>query len=264
MNANKDFICVDTKSIDASEISDIQIEKNKRIFYIRKQDKRLWIKSKNAVIKYTYAKNQFKMDSNEGIISITIDDELDAVVSLIDKIVCDKFSGTIVNNMMITENTIKNMFKESIYNGNLRLSLTPESCDVFDSDKNHLENIDFPETLIADTLISVVIEPTFVWMMNKKIGIHWDARQIQIHGLHEVNLDPNDSLKSNFTEETEWSLQNDSDDELSMAGNNNLSSVIKKSEGSPLRERPTREQRNKKTSNKLLFTKILSLDSDEE
>lgn len=178
-----DFMCAAVESVD---VSDLEIQKNKKLFDIRKSGKRLWIKCDNVTIKYGHSANQYKaVEAKEGTFVLNVDADLRNVVNAIDQCVVNEFAkmykGTILNNIMMTPRTLSGMFRPSLYNGTLRLYVSPMNCGVFRSDRSKVVEPDMDNILREDLSLGVVIEPAFAWMMNQKIGIHWDCRQVKLH-----------------------------------------------------------------------------------
>jgi hypothetical protein len=178
----QDFICTSMESLD---ISDLSVEKNKKIFDIRKSGKRLWIKCDNVTVKYGYSMNQYKsVDTKEGTFVLHVNESLRNLINVIDQYVmnefCKMYRNTILNNIMITQGTISTMFRSSLYNDTLRLYISPLSCAIFRTDQSKIEEPDMENIIREDLSLAVIIEPAFAWMMNQKIGIHWDCRQVKL------------------------------------------------------------------------------------
>lgn len=160
------------------------VQKNGKLFDIRKNGKRIWIRCDDAIVKYGYASDQYKADSKDGTFVLHTNDVIASVVDVVDKVVLKEFefmfTGEILNNIVMTKNAIRTMFRPSLYAETLRLTVSPANCAAFRSDGSHMVNPNFPDILKPDTSLSVIIEPAFAWMYNRKIGIHWDARQIKM------------------------------------------------------------------------------------
>ena len=219
MEPEADFVCIESSSVsnDTRVLDNTHLIKSKKLFNIRSNGKRLWIKHRNTCIKYGFTKNQYKSDAKDGTIVIILNNEGQHVISSIDDIVQQRFismyTNTILNNMMLTENVIKSMFKQSLYNNTLKVTLSPDTCKLFDEKKIRIDNINFTDDygLTAGEEISIIFEPSFAWMMNKKIGIRWDVRQIQLHKKQTEN----EIQQTIEIEEPSkgWKLSNDNDDE---------------------------------------------------
>jgi hypothetical protein len=182
-----DFECLSSsliKSDPDAMIAGMTVQKNGKLFDIRRNAKRIWIQCDDAIVKYGYAPDQYKVDSKDGTFVLHTNDVIASVVETVDKVVLSEFesmfTGKILNNIVMTKNAIRTMFRPSLYAETLRLTVSPLNCAAFRSDGSNMVNPNFPDILKPDTSLSVIIEPAFAWMYNRKIGIHWDARQIKL------------------------------------------------------------------------------------
>jgi len=186
MNPAEEFVCIALTNLD---VSNMTLEKNKKIFDIRKDGKRLWIKCDRVSIKYPYTPNQYRCTEagKEGTFVVNVDEDLSAMVRMIDATVLSKFEdlykGTVLNNVAMTENAIRTMFRPSLYSDTLRISVSANNCGVFRSDGTLIPSPDLSTIIKDDASMGIVIEPAFAWMFNQKIGIHWDVRQIKLSKL---------------------------------------------------------------------------------
>lgn len=178
------FICVNATDV-SNVTTDACLEKNKKIYDIRKSGKRLWIKFDDVTVRYPYSVNQYgKADSKDGTFVVTADNGLRNVVDMIDDFVKTEFQklyrGKVINNIMMTQGTIDSMFRSSLYNDTLRLYVNPSNCAIFKSDASIIKTPNLADILTEGLKIGIVIEPNFAWVFNNKIGIHWDARQVKL------------------------------------------------------------------------------------
>jgi Fe-S cluster assembly iron-binding protein IscA len=186
------FVCINASG-SSDEFTEMSLDKSSKKWLIRKEGKRLWIKCSNqASIKYPFQANKFKENATDGTVVFNVDGVLQSTIELVDEFVFNEFNksykGKVVNNVMMTEKTVRDMFRPSMYNGTLRVSVAPESCVIFSKDRGLVKDVNLADTLKEDLSVSLVIEPAFAWVMNGKIGIHWDATQIKINGsLSSVN-----------------------------------------------------------------------------
>jgi hypothetical protein len=182
---HEQFCCVNCNDVNMME--NVTIEKNKKIFEIRKEGKRFWIKCDGVIIKYPFAINQYRTTEGSGTFVVNVSDGLRNTVRLIDKFVQDEFDRLYLNkicdNIMLTKGALQDMFRNSLYNDTLRISVSDKNCGFFKSDNSKISSPMLSDILKEDAKCSIMIEPAFVWMVNKKIGIHWDARQIKLHPL---------------------------------------------------------------------------------
>lgn len=213
------FHSIQDTDFESSELNDMEMVKGTKRFNILKNGKKLWIKSHNLTIKYPFAVNTFKK-TEDGTVVFNIPRSLTDAVNVVDKFVLDEFlklySGQILNNVVMTENTIKMMCRSSLYGGTLRVCVSNDSCTVFDEKQNLIETPKFSDILHNDLRIAVIVEPAFAWMMNGKIGIHWDARQIRILSLLSVP-----SIYSVQESSQTWSLGMDDEEDVPVNNVNN-------------------------------------------
>lgn len=195
--------------IDKSQtVKDVILEKNKKLYDIRVDGKRLWIKSTAASIKYPYSTNKF----NKTSVVFNLDDTMIQAVKAVDAHVYDhyknEFVGKIMNNMKMTDKTLQTMFRDSLYNGTLSTYVSADNCAVFSKEKGLISDPNLGELLKSDVNVSIVVEPAFSWYMDKKIGIHWDLRQVKINGMMS-------SANRRFVQPktTPWAIKKDDDDE---------------------------------------------------
>lgn len=178
-----EFICVSCDN--GEEMTErLTLEKNKKLFEIRREGKRLWIKIDGVTVKYPFNVNQYRPEEGSGTFVIYTTDGLRNVITLIDEFVKKEFDRMYLNkiceNIMLTENALKEMFRDSLYEDTLRLNVNQKNCGFFRSDGTRIPTPNVSDILREDITLGIVIEPAFVWMYNKKIGVHWDARQIKL------------------------------------------------------------------------------------
>lgn len=179
-----DFICVDIKEPENVVVDVKENKKNSKLWDIRKDGKRLWLKCENLVVDNGFQINTFKPDSDEGYLKFIPNDFLEQVVESIDETVISEFIGKVADNMKMTEKSVRRMFKPSINYGTLKVTASCRNCGFIDKDKQEIITSlkELPRLIQSETLTNAVLEPAFVWCMNKQIGIHWDVRQLQILG----------------------------------------------------------------------------------
>jgi len=187
-----DFVCMDISSIDdingthdtPNPALGLGLIENGKIFDIKKDGKRLWIKCPDVVIKYPYSTNSYKPSQKDGTIVLHASDALTTMVDVIDGVVKQEFNRLydrkILDNIMMTKGAIDDMFRSSLYNDTLRVYVSEKNCAVFSKEGILDREADFSTTLKSDLSLGVVLEPAFAWMFRGKIGIHWDARQIKL------------------------------------------------------------------------------------
>ncbi len=171
------------------DLSNFLLNKKKSIYEIRDtNDKQLWFKVNQSALKYGYGEDKFKAD---GAGNIVIEDlsELSESVEAIDQFVVDtmtiQYEGKILNNIMITKDTVQTMFRPSMYNGTLRVKVELEKnlCRFYDTQGKVLSGITangLSRLLTKGLTVQIFIQPSFVWMFNGKIGVTWKARQIKL------------------------------------------------------------------------------------
>jgi hypothetical protein len=182
----ENFECLSIKDVQTIPV-DMSLVKSGKVFDIRRKGKRLWITCDDVIVKYPYSANQYKTNSKDGSFVVFASHPLKVMVETIDQVVLEKFitmhNRTILNNMMLTENSIKKMFRPSLYNDTFRLTVNPSNCAVFRSDGSRIVDPRLTDIVKSDTKLSIIVEPTFVWMFNHRIGLRWDARQIKLSKL---------------------------------------------------------------------------------
>ena len=169
-----------------SEFGGLAINKEKSKFVVTCTSKNLWIPTPLIEVKYKFQKNTFKPDSTMGSLVVT-GPGLSTIVESVDTAILNQlktmYSGKVLGNIVMSDDALKKMFKPSLSSGNLRVNLDPKSCTFFKSDASLIPTPTFDslETFFdtGDT-VRMVIEPAFAWIMNKQIGVHWDARQIKM------------------------------------------------------------------------------------
>ncbi len=201
--------------------SSLIIVKKKSIYEIRTtDDKELWLKVNQCSLKYGYAEDKFKADKAGNVMLADMNNLTDSV-DAIDQFVIDKmttqYQGRILNNIMITKDTVKKMFRASMYNGTLRVSVDPAKCPLFDNKGVSIESNDL--TILKKGLgVQVFIQPSFAWLFNGKIGIKWHARQIKLGGPTTDQPEPDSDEDEPAAETPRTATQNlalfdDADDE---------------------------------------------------
>ena len=174
-----DFICVDNN--DSTLADSLNMEKNKKLYEIRKGGKRLWIKCENITVRYSYSNQYGKQD---GTFGITGDESFVNAVSMIDHFVLEEFhklyGGKIIDNTVMTDNTINTMFRSSLFNDILKVSVNETNCAFFKSDATLMKNPDLRDILREKVTMATVIEPAFAWVFQGKIGIRWNCRQVRL------------------------------------------------------------------------------------
>lgn len=187
------FVVHDTSN-GAPDMSTWTLTKNKRLFDIRgSAGKHAWLKINQCVLKYGYSENKFNSESPGTVVLSGLHEVLESVEA-VDKFVIDsmiaQFRGKSLNNIMITDNTIQEMFRSSAYAETLKVSVTEKTCKIFDSNASLITNKSLADTLTSGLNLLVMVQPSFAWMMNSKIGIRWDAKQIRISGSTHDRPDP--------------------------------------------------------------------------
>lgn len=169
------------------------VTKKKSVFDIRAPEgKQLRLKVDKCGIKYGYSDNLYK-SASPGTIVVSDMGDLAESVEVIDQFVIDsltqQYIGSSLDNVMITKNTISTMFRSSLYNGTVRVTVD-DKCLVFDKNGNKIISPNLKDILSKDLTIQLVFQPSFAWMMKPKIGVRWDAKQIKILGSFRDQPDP--------------------------------------------------------------------------
>lgn len=199
-----------------NEIENINLKKNKRVYNIlitpennvdKFESQKILIKCNNITLKNGFNINQFKQseNGNEGTIVLDLSDKIEYIDSFDTKIRTEfenVYGGTVINNMKLTYNSIKQMFRSSTYMNTLRVNISKDSCVFFDENRELILDPNYLELLKSNIKLGAVIEPAFLWIMNQKIGIHWDVKQIKLINEKENNVNENIS----------WSLLMDDDE----------------------------------------------------
>lgn len=189
----EEFICVQVNEVNNPDFSkDMVIDKNKKIFDIRKSGKRLWIRCDSVSVKYPFAPNQYKTDAREGTFVIYADSAITSMIKLVDDVVKNEFmrlyKGEILNNIMMTPGTIDKMYRSSLYKDTMKICISPTNCAIFDKNHTLIVEPDIKSYIRSDMHLGIVLEPAFAWMFNQKIGIHWDARQVKVKARDFTNF----------------------------------------------------------------------------
>ncbi len=168
------------------DVTSLTLTKKKSIYEIRATGgKQLWFKVNHCALKYGYSENLYKSASPGTIVVSDMGGDLEGSVEAIDQFVIDTLTkqnlGSSLDNVMITENTISEMFRSSLYNGTIRVTID-DKCRVFDKNAKLLISPNLKEIFKKDLTIQLVVQPSFVWMMKPRIGVRWDAKQIKILG----------------------------------------------------------------------------------
>ena len=173
---------------DVAAMRSVSVAKVKRVFEIRLFDSPLTIKTK-CRIKYGFATNKFKPELlNAGSVVLQLTPSMIALIEELDERVCryfeDTFTGSILNNVMMTKNATRAIFRPSVYSGSLRVHVSGDSCALIDEDNTTVLDGGNPDLLArrlrAGEAIGLVVQPAFAWFMNKRIGVRWNARQIRL------------------------------------------------------------------------------------
>lgn len=182
------FMLIDVENTNpVAEFKDLMLEKNKRIYEIRMKSKRLWLKLPPVMLRYGFKTNSFKPGiTTEGSVVMVLNNHLHQYIETVDNRIFENFDklfrGTVLNNMMMTKNAVQKMCKSSIWNGALKLTVSSESTVFFNENRETIEGTVGLTKLKEGTICSMVIEPSFAWIMNGTIGIRWDARQVRFGG----------------------------------------------------------------------------------
>lgn len=139
----------------------------------------LWIETEPVNVTYGYRLNQYKPDSGEGSITVSLtENDYTRIQTIEDSIVCqlqERFLGKTIGSLYVSNETIQKMFKRS--DGNLKVVLTDDMTMVFNSNLSEI-----PFTFIkTECVVSIIIEPAFLWIMNNVIGIRWNAIQVLVY-----------------------------------------------------------------------------------
>jgi hypothetical protein len=141
------------------------------------------ISTENVRIRYGFRKNTFKI-TDEGFVSIDIAKNLIETVREIDDTVSkwfhDTYIDSVLDNVQISKNAIKTMFRPSVTDTQMRLHVSPSRCQFFNGDDTRIENVDCEKVMSAGSHARMTVTPSFAWMMNKIIGIHWDVLSCKI------------------------------------------------------------------------------------
>jgi hypothetical protein len=183
----------------------------KTLFDIRKQEQRLWIQTTPQIIIYPFSKNIYKPDSDEGSLTLECIENLKVFVREVDEFVITEFTrkylGIALGSVLVTKDTIKEMFRPSIIGDLFRINVSAGSCVIF---SDNMKEITIDE-LQNFSLIDLIIEPSYVWIMNSKIGITWNARQI-CDVKNDVKNDEINSVSETEKEDKKFSLDLDSNE----------------------------------------------------
>lgn len=224
-----DFKLFSSDSVEFNE-KIIDFEKDGKLFNIRHVDKKLlWVSTNILKVKYGFSTNPYKPESKDGTFVLKLDENLKNIVKTVDKFVLNSletmYKGKILGSLMITENTLSGMFRPSIYEDTIKLSVAYDTCAVFCNEKQICNDFVFQD-IQSDMYISTVIEPAFAWMFNQKIGIRWDCRQIK----KEITVDPDqmflvsdekssdEESTENISEKRKWNIISDSDSDENTKG----------------------------------------------
>lgn len=165
--------------------SDIKIEKSKKVYTIFHElnGKEVLFKFNNVTISQWFTQNTFKNIETEGTITISSDNtNLIDIINHFDNFMSDifkeQYSGSSISNIMMTDRSIDQIFRSSLFNETLRVNVSTNTCSIFDKNKNLLN--DFPLTVLKGQNVSVIVRPSFIWIVNQKIGIRWDLIQLMI------------------------------------------------------------------------------------
>lgn len=143
------------------------------MYDIRNNSKRIWIETGDLIITSKFSKNIFKPGSNEGSIVAELNPEFLNIVQNFERkikaIFLEKFGGKPISGIMMTRDTIDQIFKS--VSDPMRISCDPASCVVL-NDGISLEGV--------SGIGNFVVEPSYLWIMNGRIGVRWNARQIRI------------------------------------------------------------------------------------
>ena len=294
---NEDFVLV--KGEDKPFIAnDLNLVTNKKLYDIRKRCKvlqengeevtrcrRLWLSYANVQLKYGYSESPYKPGT--GSVVMMLDDNLSQIVQAIDDFVREEFlalyTGTVINNVAITANAVKQMFKSSMYDdGALRINVSPQTCAVFRSDGALVEDSDlhkrFIGSLKTDVSTGVIFEPSFASVYQNKIRIHWDARQFKLAKLDFKTIANNSNKKGSlFRSSSKGSLTpsiqtNGISSSVKRSGDlDNASEALKKALGltresgmcsmfKKSKKNPPRKEAEKKESSQSIFSQLSDSD----
>ncbi len=162
----------------------VDLDKGGKVFNIRKDDKRIWLKTRNQTLHYGFSPNKFKPEKPDGsVVLYPLTDSWKKVVNVIETSIKEAFVGITLNNVKVTGSTIEREFKPTIDpQGQMRVTVSPNECAVFDVEKKLVET-DAVARLTRSTAVDLIIEPTYLWYTRgKAMGITWTARQVWVNG----------------------------------------------------------------------------------
>lgn len=184
-------------------------------------DNRFWFETDVLDLKYSYSENVYRENSEEGYISVNLDESTKQVVESIENRVIEIFEqqycNQIIGSVILTFDSIKKMFKSGIFfDTSMKLNIHKKHCCVFLNDElEETQDFNFSD-ITYRYQVQLVIEPQFVWVMNNNIGLRWNIKQIRLHDTtipenqeSTIELDF-DNVETDTNANTKWTLDADS------------------------------------------------------
>ena len=142
------------------------------------------------LIESEFTINNFKKNPNNGYITLTLfDDDLKMIKNIEQQVyskVLKEFKLEAIDQIRLTPKTWDMMFRTSTFGNNIKLSADKSSIGIFDKNSNKKDSLEEWNCITEGTEMNVLIEPCFLWFMNKRAGISWVIRQMRF--LNDVNV----------------------------------------------------------------------------
>ena len=114
------------------------IQLKSSMYDIRNKSKRIWVETGDMNITSKFSKNIFKPDSNEGTIVAELNPQfLDTLQKFEDKVknaFLNEFGGKPISGIMMTSDTVSQIFKSAQINNLFRISCDPKTFVVWNND----------------------------------------------------------------------------------------------------------------------------------
>ena len=155
----------------------IHVIKKRSCYHVFVDDKKPWIITSGISNVVTiYDDSKYQKPYTQMVIELSPCD-LEIIRNIEDKIektMENELSGKTIENVCLTEKGIESIFCKTSDN-TMKVNVSPDWCDFFDMQKN---KVPF-ESISMFSTFKFVLEPTFCWFMNSRLGIHWKTVQIK-------------------------------------------------------------------------------------
>ena len=150
--------------------------------YAKGGDARPWIATENATVikicENTYDKPYVQLVFQQ---SESDRSKFRKVETILEQLMEDQLTGKIVENMSITSKSVREMFSWGSSFEGMKANVSLDWCDVYDESRCKIETDDVSKIVTEENReFRFVLEPTFCWLMNGRIGVHWRITQIKL------------------------------------------------------------------------------------